>query len=388
MKRLLTLSLSACLSALFFVSCTDDGPKEPGTGTGLYPLTIEASKATITPDSIDEVTLTVKHLNVVVTEGIELYVNDSLINPINFKFKTDVEGTYKFRAKKGNDNSPAISVVAKKAINRNPGTFIKNALTLYLTTTWCTNCPTAMDIIKAAQIDYPNRIVTLTWHSTQKGPIYDPFGLEHTQTLMIWLGGVGGFPMVNIDNQKVLYPGSGDKREYEYSLYEAPHAGMVGVAIETKLNGRTVTGKVKVRNSSEELAKQIMSVNVVVTENGLVANQIMPPPNSSANPSYVHNHVVRHVFTPMASIDLPGQASNNQLGEYIPDDKKAVGETFEYEFTYDIPEAGIYVPKEYNPANMNIAAFVVLGNTKASSPFIASQQVKFGESIDFQYNKK
>lgn len=386
MKRLLTLSLSACLSALFFASCTDDGPKEPGTGTGLYPLTIEASKATITPDSIDEVTLTVKHLNVVVTEGIELYVNDSLINPINFKFKTNVEGTYKFRAKKGNDNSPAISVVAKKAINRNPGTFIKNALTLYLTTTWCNNCPTAMDIIKSAQKDYPNRIVTLTWHSTQKGVIYDPFAVEHTQTIMIWLGGVGGFPMVNIDNQRALYPGSTDKREYEYSFYEAPHAGMVGVAIETKLNGRTVTGKVKVRNSSAELVKQVMSVNVVVTEDGLVANQIMP--NGSANPSYVHEHVVRHVFTPMSSIDIPGQPSNNQLGEYIPDDKKAVDATYEYEFEYTIPSAGPDVPTEYNPANMNIAAFVVLGNAKATSPFIAAQQVRFGESIDFQYNKK
>lgn len=375
MKKI-TLFLVLSLSAILFISCSGStgGGGEDNPPVDMYPLTLTASKTVIAADSIDETTITVKYKGVVITDSVELYLNDSLIEPINLTFKTDVAGAYKFRAKKGTDNSPVLVITAKKEINRNPGTFLKKALTLYLTTTWCNNCPDAMEIIKAAHADYPNRIVTLTWHSIMKGPIHDPFGLEQTQSIMTWLGGVGGFPMVNIDNERMLWPGSGDKREYEYSLYETPTAGMVGMAIETELKGRTLTGKVKVKNSDASLVKKNMLLNVVITENGLVANQIMP--NGSANPSYVHDHVVRHVITPLT-------VNGTQFGHGIPADQLALDATYEYEFTYQVPEADIYVPGEYNMANMTVAAFVNMGGV-----FIAAQEVKFGETIDFQYNKK
>lgn len=375
MKNLVISSLAAFLSVFMLVSCGDNG-EDPGD---LYPLTVQASKAIITPDSIDQVTLTVKYKGEVVTEGVELFVNDTKIEPINYTFKTATAGTYKFRAKVGSDNSQPVAVVAKNNGFVELGTFRKKALTFYITTTWCLNCPSAMNIIKAAEKDYPGRIVTLTWHSTMKDVIHDPFGLEQTQALMTWLGGVGGFPMVNIDNTLALYPGSYDKRDYEKALYKDPMAGQVGMAIETKLEGRVLTGTVSVKNSSAALADKVLKLNVVATESGLVSTQMMP--DGTPNSKYVHDHVVREVFTPLTDNGV-------KFGEVIPKDKLALGSTYTFTFEYVIPQASEYVPGEYNAANMSISAFVTLGDQMKSAPFIAAQIVPFGQTIDFEYNKK
>lgn len=377
MKKLLTLSLVACLGAVLFISCGGSDTKPD-----LYDLTISADKATIAADSVEAVTLTVKYKGEVVTEGVEIYVNENKVDMPNFQFKTNVDGSYKFRAKKGGDNSPSVVVLAKK--NRNPGTFVKKALTLYLTTTWCNNCPTAMDIIKEAEKLYPNRIVTLTWHSTEQNIIHDPYALIQTHAIMTWLGGVGGYPMVNIDNEKMLYPGSGDKREFEYSFYETPTAGLVGLAIESNIKKTagapdSVFATVKMKNTSADLAGKVLKMNIVITEDNLVSNQIMP--DGRTNPDYVHNHVVRHVVTPLTD-------NGAEFGTVIPADGKAVGGEYVYEFAYEVPKPGTAVPNEYNTANMNVAAFIILGAQDKNAPFIAAQTAKFGTKLDYEYNSK
>lgn len=362
MKTILRLITIACLS-LFVAACGgSEGNDGPTPGNGDLELTPSTRK--ITTSRYDQVKFTVTYEGKNVTAGATIreergeFVKGGI-------FTSETAGKYTFRASyKGNQSDPVNIEVIPDSV------FQKNLLMQQYTSVECVNCPAMTDNINYMRREYPGRLEVMALHVYLKGVVKDSMQVHAYAGPLAEEFGVAGCPVVVLDQERI-WSNEGAVAEMDVKDRLAKK-GTVGIAIDTKLEGRHLDIKVKVK--STEFFEHPCRVAVLTVENNIRFKQLNKVDGQEIwQDNYIHNHVVRKYLTDVWG-DLQEKGAIERGKEFT--------RNYEYEFVDNSQ-----IPSEVNmrkPENTDVLVYVTDAVTKE---VLNCRLVKVGESADYQYVK-
>lgn len=358
--------------AVMVTSCEDDGKGDKG-------LKLKANKTTILNDSISFVQFSVTFdgkevpmAEVTFREGTKTVVLT------DGKFMSTTVGTARVSAQYKGEWSNVVDVVVKDAKG-----YVKNATVLYFTSTWCIWCPAGVGRLQACVDAYPGRINSLFFHEFRPSEPYEPieiFCIPEVFDMETWVGGIG-LPTIRIDNeQNVPHMGRSalNPTSFEGSFEKNEYVGSLGLAIDTKLDGRKLTTTVRVKNADDRLVDKDLRLVVWLKEDGLVYKQAKGDEDNQKNEAvlvdpYTHNNVVRACI------------SGSNIGVELSAEGKAIGGEYSQTFEYTVPDAIAERPNDWKLENMTVVAYVYIkkGGAPSFDEIVNSQHARLGESVDY-----
>jgi hypothetical protein len=169
----------------------------------------------------------------------------------------------------------------------------------------CKNCPDAAKMIKTLEGIYGEQIVGLAIHAgpgifTAPTPDYPPDYRtpEGNQTYSFF--GIPGLPYGMVSRADWSTSGSNHLKSYQNwptavaNIADDPAQFSIAQTVTYTDADSTVTVKVTVTALAEMLDD--LMISIILTENGIVSPQLMP--DDTRNVNYVHNHLLRTMYTP------------------------------------------------------------------------------------------
>lgn len=210
----------------------------------------------------------------------------------------------------------------------------------------CKNCPTADEVIHAAQQQYGSQLVAVAIHpkgsnytipfsgepdlSTEDGRLWnDAFGFSAYPQAMMSRQGESFVPTTNFDSRVDAIVGGNAK---------------VAIAVKCQAHDADDSLSITVQLAFIQPVSEALNVTLLISEDGIVTTQKMP--DGSDATGYVQNHVLREVITDTWGTEVDKGSANGASGS------KRIAQ-----FVY-LPQA------EWNLANCHIVAFVSNRDTK------------------------
>ncbi|MEJ8817555.1 Omp28-related outer membrane protein [Lacibacter sp. H407] len=342
--------LSLLFIVFVFISCSkSDGTDDPVTQPPAAPLTVQLSKAQLTADGFDEVTISVKDQNNAdVTSSSTIYLNNTVYTGTTFF--TTASGNYQLKATRGNVES---AVVALTANAPGPSPFTQKVLIEDFTGTWCGICPGTVIPLDAYTDTKPN-LISMGIH----GPAgsNDPFKYIYDAQLRTALG-VTGVPTVVL-NRDAKWNNMTATLD-ELAQRRAP----LGLALETSVSGNNISVKAKVKfDISTSLPLKIV---LVLVQDSIFYNQAnyghfgLPNPI----PNFRQKNVLR-------------SAATDIFGDLIPAAQITKGNTWEKQYSFDATG--------YVVGNTRVIGFVLYdANSQNRKGVLNVQIAKAGENKNF-----
>jgi hypothetical protein len=208
-----------------------------------------------------------------------------------------------------------------------------NTLLEFCTGTWCGYCPCGDITADALLVNFPNTMI-LAYHGGGGGDPYQVFNGNSIISMM----GFAGYPTGFIGRRRgpFEYPG------WNNPVVQQNSSVQPGVSIVITKNYNTGTRQLDVTATCTALMDITTdcNINFIVTEDGLVFNQVNYGTCVGGGPNWVHKWVVRNMVT-------------NATGESISTGTWTNGTVIIKNWTTTIDAAWI-------PANCNINVFVAL----------------------------
>ena len=226
-------------------------------------------------------------------------------------FTPTSEGIYQVQATYLGFTSQIITV---KAIT--PSDYSQKVLVEDYTGTWCGWCPRVAYAIQQVKLQ-SNKVVSVAIHSE------DIYSSSNTP-LMESTFGIESYPTAKINRINTWAPNH-EPEHLEEVLNRTGFNAPLGLAIATNTSGNTINATIRVgfaNNYSENL-----NLVVYLLENGLVSNQTNYTTyfgGASNIPNFVHNDVLRAIYTPLLGSPIPTSETiddhiyNYQLSQPIP----------------------------------------------------------------------
>ncbi|MDO4695441.1 Omp28-related outer membrane protein [Porphyromonas sp.] len=226
-------------------------------------LVVSTDKSTIVSDGADFAVLKCLDSsmgNKDVTRNVTFYADGQQLQ--GNILKSQKVGNISIVAKVGNQESAPVTIKGQVNLSAVPKLYVEE-----FTGTWCPYCPTAIHMVDEASKN--DRVIAVALHSGQNSrgnPRYDPFAT----TSAIYVGNamnVRGYPSLvpNRDrNQRINT--SGNPTDITNRI---PNSTTVGIAVESKLSGHSLSATINVRSSQARSASWL----AIITEDKLIADQ-------------------------------------------------------------------------------------------------------------------
>jgi len=351
MRKIVFLGSAALVLSGVFTSCKKSSNDDTNGGTSGDSIYVNLSTAQVEYNNFDYVVVTVKDKNGSdITSSCSILLNNT--TAINSKFVPSGLGTFTIKAKKGSQpsDSTTLTVVPKSA-----SPFTQKILVEDMTGAWCGFCTRVANHLENYTSSNPECIVV----GIHGGGGTDPFKFQYYPTFNTQFG-ISGYPTAILNRKS-------EWGEEDFELDNALRAwAPVGLAINSTLNGNTVTGSVKVKYGVN--TEKSMKLVIALVENGLVYPQVnYYSPQYGATPylyggvspvtNFVHKAVLRRTATDLFGDAIPTavQTKNNI-----------------HEVSFSIPLTGsTYGGGSYTAVGNNcaIVAFVVDGSTQNNGAY-------------------
>lgn len=353
--KLMKCLFGIILGVFFISACGSSDDDVENTGE----LILTPNRGTVTVKR--EVVFTVTEGTADVTQECKIWnQTDAKVLEGN-TFIPEKAGIYRFVAKRGNVVSKEILITVTTV-----DYFVKNMLCLHFTACGCSSCPAGMNnwkIITAGQEDY---IHLVSIHGYMAG-LSDPFMVKEYYSPLGGAYGVSGYPCFVLDGAEQMVWNSQQTAAYLLNKYLAK-PGYLGIALDTKVDGKTISVDVKAR--SFENLPEGCRIAVVLTQNSLYADQ---QNGGVVEKNYMHSNVVRKYLT-----DLFGdRVKTEELGEEVE---------FSRSFTYTMTDeeySSADATKKWVPSTMDVTVYFL----NQDKTVINSQRVELGRSRDYEYVK-
>jgi len=336
-------------------SKSDSGPSTPDS------LKVSLSATTLAGTGFDGVTVTVKDkTGADVTGAVQLYADGvAFTGPVYYP---DGVKTVKISAKKGTvpSNEVPVTVTAPE-----PSPFTQKIMVEDFTGTWCKYCTRAAYLLGKYTAKQANCIAV----GVHGGSSTEPFAYQYINTLANRYQ-VTEFPWAVLNRADRW-------DESSVSLDSAVNKwAPLGLAIDSKLDGTNITGKVKVKyNVTTSVAMRIV---IMLVEDKLVADQSNIYTDLGTTPTiknFVHTNVLRRIYSADVS-----------YGDAIPATAAVKGNVWEKDFSFAISgKTGNNADYTAVPANCKVVALVQFGpeNSMYRKGAINVQFANVGDTKDF-----
>ena len=343
-----TKLLFSFFAAFFIFSCTYEGvgdDNNAGNGGG-SPDDVKSIKLTISSENVEvnsELTFTVlSDKNDLLTSSCKFFVNGTEIS--GNKFKPGEPGDYTVYAtyKALTSSTKTFSASAQPVKN-----FKTNVLIEDFTGAWCGYCTRVAYKLQELK-KKTSQIVVVAAHYGD--------ALQYSKiSEMTNAFGVSSYPHARL-NRTAKW---NESESAVTSLYA--NSSKVGVLIESSIDGRTLTLKVKAKFSETYTD---LKLGVFLLENDLLLDQANYGDfgYGSDNPivNFEHDDVLRVALT-------------SPLGDNISSESTKVGSVFEKSFTYEIPNS-------YDKDKMDIVAFI----TDKDKMSLNARHSEIGKTQEFE----
>ncbi len=211
------------------------------------------------------------------------------------------------------------------------GPQVKNVLIEEFTGVRCIGCPAGSTEIQNLISQSNGRLVAVSIHAGFFSLPYPEndydFRTDGGTSILNFLGQPEANPAAVVDRKQ--FPGEADLQFVNTSAWagiisqQYDEMAKLSMTLENTYNENNRTLTMKVSGESQELITEEVKLTIMITESGIVDNQLTPESSPDSNPDYVHNHVLRKVITA-----FEGDVIASTLGE---------GATFEETYTFIIP---------------------------------------------------
>ncbi|MEG2612083.1 MAG: Omp28-related outer membrane protein [Alistipes sp.] len=289
------------------MSCGSDDPEGepvpvPPTPSPDSKLELIASTNAIASDGVEACEFTVKMGDVVLTEGVEIYLVDATAPLASPRFTSKKEGDYKFFAAAKGSVSEKITIsvlpiIPKLPVDGQPANtaFRRRLMGLQMTGTLCPNCPYMIVAIRKFKETQENadKVLFTAVHGYQDDHIlHSPLCAQISQAY-----GNGGFPALsfNMHNSCVgasYNPNSTAAEIAKVVNAEYKNAAKAGLAAATSISGNKIIVNAAVKATVEGSYR----VGAWLLEDGVEAKQANGNPDLTAEDKFgIHNNAVRAV---------------------------------------------------------------------------------------------
>jgi len=220
------------------------------------------------------------------------------------------------------------------------------------TGTWCPNCPRAARAIENA-VANNNRFIPVGIHFYTNTNI-EEMQNEYSSAIVNEYHPEGGFPIVELNRQETVWAG-----DYVVATLEAMlnRYALVGLAINSSLNGNFIDVNVKVGFVEENSTVDNYKLVVFLLESGMVYPQ---QDGGEEVEDYEHENVLRYAFTSVFGDAVPNQIASD------------------HRYSKDFIEVELPTSIE-NSNNLKLVAFVLDKNNNCLNVQVAN----IGENKDF-----
>ncbi|MEG2365834.1 MAG: Omp28-related outer membrane protein [Alistipes sp.] len=301
LKFLLTFCAVATL-----VSCGSDDPEGepvpvPPTPSPDSKLELIASTNAIASDGVEACEFTVKMGDVVLTEGVEIYLVDATAPLASPRFTSKKEGDYKFFAAAKGSVSEKITIsvlpiIPKLPVDGQPANtaFRRRIMGLQMTGTLCPNCPRMIAALRAfnATPEAEKVLFTAVHAYGDDRILHSPLCAQISQAY-----GNGGFPALSFNMYNDCYSGSNDiaaavSKITELVNKQYKNEAKAGLAAATSISGNKIIVNAAVKATVEGSYR----VGAWLLEDGVEAKQANGNPDLTAEDKFgIHNNAVRAV---------------------------------------------------------------------------------------------
>ena len=372
-----------CLGALLFTGC-DNSNNDNGNGSGnggKKSLILVADKTTIYDNGIDAATFTLYYDGLILSEGYEIYVGETLLE--GNKFTSTEQGSFSVWAAYGTVMSGEVTInvvatppaapEAPKDTNPSKTNFKRRVLLTQITGTGCQYCPLMINAVHQAMTgsygDDAILAVAHLWNDNDPAYLYDAQTLDNSL-------GANGAPYLFMDlnkNYDTNYTKAAIEKNIQGRLDEVAVRGGIAVnsAYHAEDNYIVLNATVKAKTSGE------FRIGAWLLEDGIKATQTNP-----------------NGYTPVAGVDFNTHddcirladskyTSNNYTGYSIGTIE--AGQTASREFAFKLKANGNGSATKWNHDNLKVIVFI---STKEDSGAWHVNNVvscpKDG-SVDFEY---
>ena len=382
MKTLKFLAIF-CLSALAFVGCQpNNGDNDDNGGNGgKKSLILVADKSIIYDNGTDAATFTLYYDGLILTEGYEIYVGDTLLEGNTFSSTT--QGTFEVWAANGTleSNTVNINVVATPPAapaapqDNNPSktNFKQRILLTQFTGTTCPNCPYMINalhqVLTSATLS--NKVVVAAAHLYNDN---DPAYLSEAKTLDDALV-VQLYPSVyaNLDIASKTLATNMLFAQLTELINSYSSTALAGIAVNSEYHAKeeyiVLNATVKAKETNEfRIGAWLLEDNITGHQ---ANNGVTPLEGVNFNN---HNNVIRLADSMAANTDFSGFS----LGTI------EAGKTASREFAFKLKANGTGNQKYWNHDNLRVIVFI---STKEGNKWLVNNVVKCPKdgSVDFEY---
>ena len=375
-----------CLSALLFAGCD---PIENGGNEGKKSLILVADKTTVYDNGIDAATFTLYYDGLIITEGYEIYVGETLLE--GNKFSSTTQGSYTAWAAYGTvfSNEVNMNVVATppaapavpEDANPSKTNFKRRVLLTQFTGTGCGYCPLMMNALHQILTSpvYSDQIVLAAAHLYNEN---DPAYLLEAQTLDN-AHGVTGFPSVYSDLNKAGF-GDATFASLKSCIDAAQDRVAVkgGIAVSSEYHAEeeyiVLNATVKAKETTEfRIGAWLLEDNIsgkqsVYADPYKTTGELIQPLEGVNFNN--HNNCIRLADSKATNTDFSGFS----LGVI------EAGKTASREFAFKLKTNGNGSLTKWNHDNLRVIVFIT---TKEGSKWLVNNVVKCPKdgSVDFEY---
>ncbi len=322
LKLILTTALISIL-----ISCTND--KTTDRDNTFSGLKLVVDKNEIESNNVDFLRISIFDINnIVVTNKVNIYVNDEKLTDSTFKTKS--VGKYTIYAQHKEISSNSVEILATTLYTQ------KTLLTQY-TAQWCKFCP--LMITKIENYKDNNLVVPIAFHESDN--LRFTATKDHRSKYNI-----RSFPSA-IKNLESRWNGTPLSPETN-------RGSIVKIGLSTKLENNKA--KVDLKLIFGNVIKEELKVVVCLLENNINDYQNGISGNTD------HNNTLRAMATEL-------------FGDEIPSDNSLNMTQFNNSYSIDL--------KNYNTNNCDIVAYVISVDDKNIEKFQNVEKVKLGNSINF-----
>ncbi len=262
-------------------------------------LVLTADKESVPAAAGQKITFTVMHGTTDVTSSARI---------VNQRTGSDIAGNTFTTTDNRKDSFIAVyeggSSAQVDVLKEVPSDFYKRIAVQRFTGTWCTYCyPAGESIKKLAAETYPDQLIHIAIHGNGSGST-DPMTCTDGQYITS-NAGVKGFPSLIFDYRAFVLPWVSEEWDLKCASEALEFPAKAGLAVESKIEGNSAKVTVTLWSGSTEEH----FVNVILLEDGIIADQIKP--DGTYITGYVHDNVLRKASTTKDGGESWGEIEEN-----------------------------------------------------------------------------